>query len=134
MEKSYARRMGEKMTLIEKLDAICNEIYERWDTDMRSGKLLSALAGHLPSTYRAECADIRRALAAHEWHPIETTPKDGTPFLAWCPIVVGLGDTDATPDAEIQILWWESRGQFTSDRDLGDEHFTHWMPLPEPPK
>lgn len=68
------------------------------------------------------------------WREIGSAPKDGTPFLAWCPIVVGLGDSDATPDAEIRVLWWEARGQFTSDRDLGDEAFTHWMPLPEPPR
>lgn len=67
------------------------------------------------------------------WQPISTAPRNGTPFLAWCPIVVGLGDTDATPDAEIRVLWWESRGQFTSDRDLGNEDFTCWMPLPSSP-
>lgn len=68
-----------------------------------------------------------------EWRNIGTAPKDGTPFLAWCPIIHGLGDNDATPEAEMRIVWWESRGQFTSDRDLGNEVFTHWMPLPAEP-
>lgn len=47
--------------LIEKLDTICDEIFERWDKDQRSGKLLSALSGRLTS-YRPDVDDIRGAL------------------------------------------------------------------------
>ena len=56
-------------------------------------------------------------------------PKDGKPFLAWCPVKKGLGD-DAAPDGEWRVVWWETRGQFTSDRDLGNEEFTVWTYLP----
>lgn len=47
------------------LTTICDEIFQRWDKDMRSGKLLLALSGHLPS-YRADVTAVRRALAVHE--------------------------------------------------------------------
>ncbi len=70
---------------------------------------------------------------AQTMHPHETAPKDGTPFLAWCPIEPGMGDSDATPDGDWRVVWWETRGQFTSDRDLGNEHFTCWHPLPITP-
>lgn len=68
-----------------------------------------------------------------QWQPANTAPKDGSPFMAWCPIIPGPGDTDATPDGEIRIVWWEDRGQFTSDRDLGNEVFTGWRALPAAP-
>jgi hypothetical protein len=49
-------------TLIEDLDAICSTIFERWDQDMRSGKLLQALSGELPR-YDPRVTRIREALA-----------------------------------------------------------------------
>jgi hypothetical protein len=50
-------------TPLRKLELICTEIYERWDKDQRSGKLLSALAGMNPS-YRADVDEVRAALNA----------------------------------------------------------------------
>ena len=52
------------MTPLEQLEKICDEIFERWDKDMRSGKLLTALAGRLPG-YRADVDAVRAALAKH---------------------------------------------------------------------
>jgi hypothetical protein len=46
---------------LKELDVICAEIYQRWDKDMRSGKLLQALAGKLPG-YRADVDRVRAAL------------------------------------------------------------------------
>lgn len=51
-------------TLAEKFAAICDEIFERWDKDQRSGKLLSALSGNLPR-YRQDVTEVRRAIDAH---------------------------------------------------------------------
>lgn len=48
-------------TPLEMLEAICAEIYERWDKDMRSGKLLQALSGTLPN-YRSDVTAVRAAL------------------------------------------------------------------------
>ena len=51
------------MTPLEQLEAICEEIFERWDKDMRSGKLLRALSGKLPG-YRADVDAVRARLAS----------------------------------------------------------------------
>lgn len=51
------------MTPLKQLEAICDEIFEHWDKDMRPGKLLIALAGELPK-YRADVSAVRSALAA----------------------------------------------------------------------
>lgn len=48
---------------LQDLETICGEIYARWDKDMRSGKLLGALAGTCPG-YRDDVEKVRRALAA----------------------------------------------------------------------
>lgn len=47
---------------LQELESICAEIYARWDKDMRSGKLLAALAGMSPG-YRADVDRVRAALA-----------------------------------------------------------------------
>lgn len=51
-------------TLLDKLTVIADEIFERWNKDQRSGKLLIALSGALPR-YRADVTEIRAALATH---------------------------------------------------------------------
>jgi hypothetical protein len=48
-------------TPLQDLEAICAEIYGRWDKDMRSGKLLQALCGTLPR-YRSDVDRVRAAL------------------------------------------------------------------------
>lgn len=55
-------------TPLEQLDTICAEIYERWDKDMRSGKLLQALAGKLPG-YRSDVDAVRQALVMRAGGP-----------------------------------------------------------------
>jgi hypothetical protein len=46
---------------IDDLTIICEEIFERWDVDMRSGKLLLALGGRIPD-YDPRVTRIRQAL------------------------------------------------------------------------
>jgi hypothetical protein len=48
-------------TPLEDLDIICEEIFQRWDADMRSGKLLLALSGKL-SDYDPRVTRIREIL------------------------------------------------------------------------
>lgn len=52
-------------SLIEDLNEICAEIYDRWDKDQRSGKLLGALAGTV-TNYNRAVTRIRSALALHD--------------------------------------------------------------------
>lgn len=82
-------------------------------------ELRSALAAR-----EAECERLRSALA---WQPIETAPKDGTPFLAWNGHWRGVA------------MYFEAR--YEEDPEWVDEQTnyiepepTHWMPLPTPPK
>ena len=44
------------------LSAIADEAYERWDKDMRSGKLMIALSGDMPR-YRSDVTSVRLACA-----------------------------------------------------------------------
>jgi len=66
----------------------------------------------------------RAAIAAMPgWQPIETAPRDGTKFLG------------VTKSGRMKVDWFDvtlSVSQFAHER--GDNGYTHWMPLPEPPK
>jgi len=91
-----------------------------------------------------------------EWRPIEEAPKDGTDIILgalpqtyegkmvparvtighWttqeeCQIFVGdCGGVCCCPEYDYADPWWHSwDGGFTEEN-----HPTHWMPLPEPPK
>jgi hypothetical protein len=67
------------------------------------------------------------------WQPIDTAPKDGTSFLAF-------------EDGDVYQCCWGPEAWDQSWRPLvlnyhgcgccggGKIAFTHWMPLPEPPK
>lgn len=63
-----------------------------------------------------------------KWQPIETAPKDGSPFLAW------VLNTH-------MVVFFAQRSQdsycWQTDDDCGIRYHcdaaTHWMPLPEPP-
>lgn len=88
---------------------------------------------------------LARASALQGWQPIETAPKDGTPFLAWCvdfideyderDMLIAKGKRQAHAcvaqqvkgfGGPVEIPW---RGSIVQGRK-----FTHWMPLPEPPR
>lgn len=74
------------------------------------------------------------------WQPIDTSPKDGTCILGYA-----IDDAD---DTQPQIICWMINGDKHEREgwhiawdaswwgsELGPfEPFTHWMPLPEPPK
>lgn len=70
-----------------------------------------------------------------EWQPIETAPKDGTPFLGWCPQAPGSMKDEICalsfdPNADGRIPWCVAG---VEERLTWSEP-THWMPLPPPPK
>lgn len=60
---------------------------------------------------------------ANEWQPIETAPKDGECFI---------GVLAGEPAIYSVIVWYAER--FESADDGQPRTFTHWMPLPDPPK
>jgi hypothetical protein len=76
-----------------------------------------------------------------EWQPIETAPRDGTPFLAFNPLV-GVYHTAYTtrwtgePNEEgyegFPCGFWHSGGR-CYPFGKWDCVPSHWMPLPEPP-
>ena len=73
------------------------------------------------------------------WQPIQTAPKDGTRFLGFCEVPVYNEDAGNTAvEKEHVVAYWcgplgilpyPYRGTITKGM-----RFTHWMPLPEPPK
>ena len=93
----------------ERIKALAN-----WLREVKSDNQAARLKIH-------EAADaLDAALKEREWQPIETAPKDGTPFIVWWP--GGYADTMAS--------WREYLGFI----GFGEPHATHWQPLPAPPK
>lgn len=56
------------------------------------------------------------------WQPRETAPKDGRHFMAWGP----------NDGLLFTMHWHEDRFRTRDESWKGP--FTHWMPLPAPPK
>lgn len=50
---------------LEDLKSVCRQIFDRWDKDQRSGKLLTALEGLLPG-YDPRVDRIHQALIEHQ--------------------------------------------------------------------
>jgi hypothetical protein len=61
-----------------------------------------------------------------DWQPMETAPLDGTPFLGILSggemVVISCGH------GELGFV------VHASGDEINPLYFTHWMPLPEPPK
>lgn len=78
-----------------------------------------------------------------EWKPIETAPKNGTPFLtfstdALCQARESALGYQSTP---VLVMAWMASNKYPYPVDEhGDWHDfhcyepTHWAPLPEPPE
>lgn len=64
-----------------------------------------------------------------DWQPIETAPRDGSRILLWV--------ADGGDDHQGGICFgrrYEKSGRVQGEGMTGDWQFTHWMPLPPPPK
>lgn len=79
-----------------------------------------------------------------KWQPIETAPRDGSHFLAWCVDIVDELDEDdrvivkgareAYAVVAYQIEWLDGIVQFPWTGSIVlNRQFTHWMPLPACP-
>lgn len=73
-------------------------------------------------------------LAASQWRPIETAPKDGTDVLCFC--VEPEFAEEGNPHKEFRVCFY---GQLQPDYFCWMSHYgyeqrpTHWQPLPNPP-
>ena len=66
-----------------------------------------------------------------DWQPIETAPRDGTRVLLvsrfdHARVMLGFWSPDDDPEVS---NGWETDTEWWPDQD-----FTHWAPLPSPPK
>jgi hypothetical protein len=71
-----------------------------------------------------------------EWKPIETAPRDGTPFLAYGSYLYD-GDRAVTEYQEIieaRTLAADDDFPWTNGSEaMRYDMFSHWQPLPSPP-
>jgi len=69
------------------------------------------------------CAIERELRALTEWRGIESAPKDGSEIIV------------LTEKSEIRIVSYiEYHGHFFAPSGTRKVNFTHWLPLPPPPK
>jgi hypothetical protein len=72
------------------------------------------------------------SLTSRSWQPIENAPKDGEDILVWGP---SLGRLVVSWDEECASSQGGDFPWMTLDGpSYFKDAFTHWMPLPEPPK
>jgi hypothetical protein len=77
-----------------------------------------------------------------QWQPIETAPKDGTDILVWAvgyrwPEVVRYvlyNDPAIEEEAGEPGFWRYSDDVFADVCEIEEGEFTHWMPIPSPPR
>ena len=71
-----------------------------------------------------------------EWQLIETAPRDGTRILAYWADSPEHTIIEWFEYAGINISgsWCQRQSGLGSDCGYEDAAFSHWMPLPEPPK
>ncbi len=67
----------------------------------------------------------------HEWQPIETAPRDGTVLLLYSSNHSDVWQQRLAYWATGPREGWYGRG---GPAYATDGAFSHWMPLPEPPK
>jgi len=66
------------------------------------------------------------------WRPMETAPRDGTPFIA--AVLVYVNGVASHWDRHI-IAADDETGEIPNEMEQGwsFDDYTHWAPLPEPP-
>jgi len=66
-----------------------------------------------------------------DWQPMETAPRDGTPFLAIVPV---RNRVTGERWHEMNVIWADDGdGCPEWERGWSFEDYTHWMRLPTPP-
>lgn len=70
---------------------------------------------------------------ANGWMPIETAPRDGTPFLAYGSF---LYQDDKAPTECTEIAEYSGDPEWpwrNADSKCQPDFYSHWQPLPKPP-
>lgn len=82
---------------------------------------------------------------AMQWMTIDSAPKDGTPFLMFCPPTENLSGHRRKEDIERELVttgYWDDYYHgwclcvawgYEAEQKVYEEP-THWMPLPSSPK
>lgn len=110
--------MDDLMKLVESAAAV-------WDRRALEAELAQASAKMVEQAARIQ--QLEAEIAAMQWRPIETAPKDGTPLLLLWP--------DAAE--KMAVMWWDEYVEnwlgYYDGINPGYQPPTHWMPLPPPP-
>ncbi len=95
---------------------------------------------YLPDDFaRVEVQLIRELITAalgHQWQPIETAPKDGTPILLWAPewkYVSRCGWWQSSINGSDDAGWTDGTVISWNYQEVSILLPTRWMPLPDPP-
>jgi len=95
------------------------------DTALETLPKIKAAIRTLSSPHHADAGKVE----GDGWLPIESAPKDGTPFLVFVP------DDDFSSGTGIDVIWYDEEqwlfGANTPFIPANDP--THWRPLPTPP-
>ena len=104
--------------------------FETVRRELEEARTEIANRAHTEEQYRLRIEDLERQLAAYQWQPLETAPKNGDMFIAYQNgSVYECRWVEYPPDLDHR----GSAGFLDMTND-GIEYPTHWMPLPEPPK
>ena len=117
-EMQHGQTRGQLTDRIAELEAQVDAGYETgWHALRQERDELKAAYKHTVE----DNEDLVRVLDAVKWQPIETAPKDGSLVDMWHKNGFRVVET-----------WWTDDKCWACVMD--DSDFTHWMPLPEPPK
>lgn len=83
-------------------------------------------------------------MSEHQWQPIETAPRDGSPILIFDPTQAPSSSTESQSGKVVTYddpryaigYWrvWKTSGEWMwGNRNSSYVSPTHWMPLPAPP-
>jgi len=84
-----------------------------------------------PSAVAPDLGDLPRKSqpdSSPRWHPIETSPQDGTEVLVWC-----IGQCEIEPSYNIASYGEAKDWTGWTSIDGFETRPTHWMPLPQAP-
>lgn len=74
--------------------------------------------------------ETAKAVLAAQWQPMESAPRDGTPFLAKWSDRLGATIVSWNGESGYNSFTTGSLDRFGTPDQYGAEWFTYWMPIP----